>query len=600
VENSVVPAVVLTGLKIFNRTAAVGAEKSPLKKQIGETDRLVLSPRQSVFTIEFAALNYVIPGKNQYAYRLDGFDKDWNEAGTRHEATYTNLSPGDYVFRVKASNNDGLWNEQDTSLKIRVSSPLVKTAWFRGLLLLSSAACAFGMHKWLGRKRNLSERTRMDAALAKERDLLRALIDNLPDHIFVKDTESRFVIANTAVMRHMGVASPGELIGKKDHDFYPRELADKYYQDEQTILRSGQPLIGSEEPSLDRAGNRGWMSATKVPVLDGRGKSVWIVGMNRNITERKRMEEALKQEQNLLRNLLDNMPDPVFFKDSQSRFIRTNAAHARMLGFSDPAEALGKTDFDLFPQAFARKAYEEEQEIIRTGEAVIGRIIETAYPSGRRLWLSETQMPLRDEEGRSIGLMGISRDITDLKNSEAAIRRSEEAQRAFSERLTCVLEAANALSKMDSVDELSKRSVELAIERLGFDRIGLWFISPDQQTMLGAFGTDEKGLLRDERGIRKPFDRTTRITLERKEPVVLFEHHELVDAMGDMVGSGIHAVAKLLNGDEVIGVLGADNLIRSHPITEQDRRILHLYATAISHLFTLRRAEATLSKTEGV
>jgi len=593
-QNPVVPNVVLTGLKIYDRTADVGVGNSPLEKRIGETDALVLSYRQSAFTIEFAALNYVLPGKNQYAYRLDGFEKDWNDAGTRHEATYTNLNPGNYVFRVKASNNDGLWNEQDVSLKIRIVPPFWRTAWFTILALAAAAGTGFLLHRRSGRKRRIGEEVRMDAALTRERNLLRALIDHIPDLIYVKDRESRFLSCNQETLRRMGAAGQEQIIGKTDFDFRPRDAAEKVYADEQRIMEAGQPVVNREEFMTDAAGRTTCMLTTKVPLADGHGLVTGLVGIGVDITERKRMEEALKQEQNLMRSLMDNMPDHIFFKDSQSRFIRTNAAHARMLGLSDPREVAGKTDFDLFSQAFARKMFEQEQEIIRTGEPLIGRILETVYQSGRHLWLSETKMPLRDENGRIIGVMGLSRDITDLKNSEAALRRNEEIQRAFSERLTRVLEAVNVLSKIGSADELSRRSVELAIERLGFDRIGLWFLSEDKRTMLGAYGTDEKGALRDERALRKPVDRTTRITIEGKEPVVLFEHNDLLNDKGEAVGSGTQAVARLSNGEEIIGAIGADNLIRGHPVTEQDRRILVLYATALAHLFTLRRAEAAL------
>lgn len=138
-------------------------------------------------------------------------------------------------------------------------------------------------------------------ALAEERRLLRALIDNMPDLIYVKDMESRFVIGNLAVARLMGAETPDELIGKTDFDFYPQELAAKYYADEQEIIRSGQPLINREEPLADQvSGRKGWLSTTKAPLRDDQGKIIGLVGIGRDITDRKRAEEEIRRQSDLL------------------------------------------------------------------------------------------------------------------------------------------------------------------------------------------------------------------------------------------------------------------------------------------------------------
>jgi PAS domain S-box-containing protein len=143
---------------------------------------------------------------------------------------------------------------------------------------------------------DITERKQAEEALAREHDLLRTLIDNLPDIVYVKDTESRFVIGNAAVGRLMGVTTPDELIGKTDFDFYPRELAAQYYADEREVIRSGQPLINREEPRMDMITNRrGWISTTKVPLRDSCGKIVGLVGIGRNITELKQAEEELER-----------------------------------------------------------------------------------------------------------------------------------------------------------------------------------------------------------------------------------------------------------------------------------------------------------------
>ncbi|MDH7487702.1 MAG: PAS domain-containing protein [Anaerolineae bacterium] len=140
----------------------------------------------------------------------------------------------------------------------------------------------------------LEDQKQAQEALAAERNLLRTLIDNLPDAIYVKDTAGRFLAANTAVTRLMGAAKPDELLGKTDFDFYPQNLAAQFLADEQTVIRTGRPLINREEPLMDMAtGGQGWLSTTKVPLRDGQGQVVGLVGIGRDITERRQLEERL-------------------------------------------------------------------------------------------------------------------------------------------------------------------------------------------------------------------------------------------------------------------------------------------------------------------
>ena len=133
--NPIQPPVVLTDFLVFNQPVAI-SEESPLHKSINTTNHITLKHNQSVFSLEFAALNFRSPELNQYAYLLEGFDNDWNYVGTRRSATYTNLSPGTYVFRVKASNNDDVWNEAGATVTLHILPPLWRTWWAYALYAL--------------------------------------------------------------------------------------------------------------------------------------------------------------------------------------------------------------------------------------------------------------------------------------------------------------------------------------------------------------------------------------------------------------------------------------------------------------------------------
>ncbi len=137
VSNTYVPPIIFTDFKIFNKSVHNADVNSVLKEHISETDTITLSYQQSVFFIEFAALNYVDREKNNYAYKMEGFDKEWSFVGNARTATYTNLDPGEYTFHVKASNNDGVWNEEGTYITIVITPPFWKTWWFRIIIALS-------------------------------------------------------------------------------------------------------------------------------------------------------------------------------------------------------------------------------------------------------------------------------------------------------------------------------------------------------------------------------------------------------------------------------------------------------------------------------
>lgn len=136
------PPVAMTAFKIFNREVVPGIPGAPLNHHINETDRISLSHDQLVMTFEFAALNFIRPENNQYAYRLEGFESEWNYVGNQRSATYTNLEPGMYTFEVKASNNAGVWNEKGVSVILEIRPPFWKTWWFRSIMGMAAGLLA--------------------------------------------------------------------------------------------------------------------------------------------------------------------------------------------------------------------------------------------------------------------------------------------------------------------------------------------------------------------------------------------------------------------------------------------------------------------------
>jgi two-component system, cell cycle sensor histidine kinase and response regulator CckA len=227
------------------------------------------------------------------------------------------------------------------------------------------------------------------------------------------------------------------------NDAYARMLG---YQTREEIL--AQPVVSvyfdpaEREAYWAKVRERGTLSNYELRLRRKDGSPVWVLCNDTllegevdgqlvkeatviDITERKRAEAALIEERHLLHTLMDNLPDVIYFKDRESRFTRINKAHAKEFGLSDPAQAVGKTDFDFFTDEHAQQAYADEQEIIRTGQPVVGKEEKETWPDGRETWVSTTKMPLRDAHGNIIGTFGVSRDITERKRAEGALQVTE-------------------------------------------------------------------------------------------------------------------------------------------------------------------------------
>ena len=145
-DNEVLPRVVLSDFKLFNKSISFGPD-SPLSKPVDLVKQITLTYKQSVFTLEFAALNYTHTEKNQYRYIMEGFNDHWIESGLERKATYTNLNPGDYTFKVMASNNDGIWNPEPLRVMITILPPFWMTWWFRALVILSIAGSVYWWYR---------------------------------------------------------------------------------------------------------------------------------------------------------------------------------------------------------------------------------------------------------------------------------------------------------------------------------------------------------------------------------------------------------------------------------------------------------------------
>ncbi len=257
------------------------------------------------------------------------------------------------------------------------------------------------------------------------------LFENANDIVLVTDLHGNLTSANRAWER---ITSFGraEAIGKPVFDIVApeyRELARRMFKSK---LQGGPPTTYEVE-ILAKDGQRIPLEVSSRRVYE-EGRPSGVQAIARDISERKRAEEALRRERDLLQTFMDSVPDSIYFKDLQSRFIRSNKTQAAHFGLSDPSEVVGKSDFDFFAKEDAQEAYNDEQEIIRTGRPIFAKLEKMAELGGPVRWKLTTKMPLRDSSGKMVGTFGISRDITTEKQIEQALRASERRYRQLFER----------------------------------------------------------------------------------------------------------------------------------------------------------------------
>jgi PAS domain S-box-containing protein len=165
--------------------------------------------------------------------------------------------------------------------------------------------------------------------------------------------------------------------------------------------------------------------------------------LNRHDEEHRRIERTLEEERHLLQTLMDNLPDHIYFKDLESRFLRISRSHTVKFGLEDPAQAVGKTDRDFFTEEHAQQALDDEQLLVYGIEPIITKVEKETWPDGRTTWVSTSKLPLKSKDGRIIGTFGISHDVTTSKQAEELSRQAQEA-------LLAAKEAAEAASQAKS------------------------------------------------------------------------------------------------------------------------------------------------------
>jgi len=322
------------------------------------------------------------------------------------------------------------------------------------------------------RKEN-NKRKQAEENLAKERNLLRTLIDNIPDYVYVKDAESRFILNNKAHQLAIGVTSQEELIGKTDLDVFPKKLASQYYADEREIIRSGKAMINREEMIKNAEGKNLWVLATKIPLRDSSGKITTMVGISRDITEQKQATEALEKNREQLTATLESTADGILTVDEKQNILHFNTQFKKMWHIPKNLIEI-KNDKKLLdyvlnqfddPQAFLSKVYQLYASYEDSFDTLFfkdGRVFE------------RFSRPLIQNE-KLVGRVWSFRNVTKRKQAEKKILEYQKDLQSLTSELSLAEERLRhqiAISVHDNIGQ------NLAISKIKIESLARLLSSP--------------------------------------------------------------------------------------------------------------------------
>lgn len=253
-------------------------------------------------------------------------------------------------------------------------------------------------------------------ALRESEARYQTLIERAPLGIFLADIEGNIKIVNSALVKILD--SPSAEATKQINLLTFPLLKEARISDAFKKCVETEKPHSAELPYQSKWGKNIQCRLHLNPIHDDTGQLESILGVVEDITEQKKLIEALAAERGQLQALMDNIPDTIYFKDTSSRFTRINRAHAKKFGISDPASAIGKSDFDFFPKVSASEKYADEQKIMKTGQPLINKVEKNIYSNGRTRWISATKVPIKSADQKVIGIVGISRDITPMVEAD--------------------------------------------------------------------------------------------------------------------------------------------------------------------------------------
>ncbi|HXX93748.1 MAG TPA: PAS domain-containing protein [Planctomycetota bacterium] len=243
--------------------------------------------------------------------------------------------------------------------------------------------------------------------------LLSQLMDHLPDAVFYKDLQGRFLRINRVLASWHGLADPAEAVGKSEADFYSRGFARATRETEEAILKTGAPILDQEGKFVGRDGKSRWVSLTLLPLRDEGGSIVGTLGIWRDIKGVKRAEEKARDSDALYQSLIESLPQCIFRKDVEGRYVYVNQKLCALQGLV-PKDFLGKTDFDVNPPALATK-YRRDDQWVMSHQKVF-EAVEEVKAKRKKIRIRISKTPVYDSSGRVVGVQGVFSPVAESRS----------------------------------------------------------------------------------------------------------------------------------------------------------------------------------------
>ncbi len=312
----------------------------------------------------------------------------------------------------------------------------------------------------LGAYSDITERKKAEESLSRREAYMSALIENQPGMLWLKDKDSRLLAVNQDYVKMAGRKKSEEVLGKTDRDFWPPKLADKFMWDDRKVMKSRKHI--EVEELISEKGVARWHETFKTPILDAAGNVIGTAGYARDITDRRRAEEVLRQESSFRKAVIENQPGMVWLKDESGKFLAVNQKFSDACGAKSPDHVVGKTDLDVWPEALARKYRADDVKVMRLGKSL--RVEELIEDGKIKRWYETFKTPVRDLKGKIIGTSGFAQDITLRKKHEHDLLASETRYRRLFEAAKDGILILNA--KTGRIEDVNPYLIEL----LGYSR----------------------------------------------------------------------------------------------------------------------------------
>ncbi|MCP5071092.1 MAG: PAS domain S-box protein, partial [bacterium] len=369
--------------------------------------------------------------------------------------------------------------------------------WFRGTSI--SRRLEDGSVLWNGIVLDITERRAAEQALRESEARFKAVIENSPSGIYLKDLDGRYLLINQRCTQWYG-PTQADAHGKTHAELYPDEDAAGIDVRDAEVLRNGA-VVEWETAFVHQDGglHDTWM--VKAPVFDEQGEIVGICGINTDITRRKRAEAARKESEQRLRSVVDNSPSAIYLKDPEGRFRMVNRRFEVSYGVTAP-EVTGKTTDEFLPGNYAERFMALDRLVLRTGN-IEEHEVESPFADGSLHQLLTTKFPVRDADGRIIGVGTIDTDVTERKRAEAGQRASEALFKAFVEHSPTPISIKDLAGRYSVFSPAAKQYYDAPVEQ-AVGKFARDLFPPDLAAVIEA---DDQAIIRSETSVGRDEER---------------------------------------------------------------------------------------------